>query len=299
MPTKASIGWFKQNFGDEINAAVAGTPFNLDMLTAIACQETGHIWGRLRSSGLSRERIVELCVGDTLDRNKTFPKNRADLEAWPRGDEMFDIARAALIDLAAFFDDFKPAARNPNKFCKGYGVFQYDLQFFKIDPDYFLERRYTRFEETLAHCLSELTSKLRVLGWQSKPSLSDLEKAAVAIAYNTGGYKPALGLKQGHKNADGKFYGELFFDYLQLAKSVAMPAPPPPPMLDYKVKTAGGTLNVRSAAAPTAAALAQLPNGHPVKVFPGAATNGFLHVQAALAGAAIDGWCSTTFLIKV
>ena len=295
MPTKPAIAWFKQNFGEEIKAAAKGTPFDLDMLTAIACQETGHIWSRLRTLGLPRERIVELCVGDTLDRTKTFPKNRADLESWPRGDEMFAIARAALLDLAVYFDDFKPAARNPNKFCKGYGVFQYDLQYFKIDPDYFLERRYTRFDETLAHCLSELNSKLKVLGWRGKPSLTDLEKAAVAIAYNTGGYKPALGLKQGHRNAAGKYYGELFHDFLKLAKSVPMP---PPPMLDYTVKTGGGKLNLRSAAKTGQNIIAELPNGHPVKVFPGAATNGFLHVQATLAGKAIDGWCSATYLIK-
>jgi hypothetical protein len=294
MPNNTAIAWFKQNFGTEIEVATKSTPFDVDMLTAIACQETGFIWGQLSASELPRQRIVELCVGDTLDRARTFPRNRADLEAWPRGDEMFAIARAALIELAGYVEDFKPAARNPDKFCKGYGLFQYDLQYFKVDPDYFLERRYARFDQTLAHCLGVLNGSLDLLGWRGKPRLSDLEKAAVAIAYNTGGYQPALGLKQGHKNGQGKYYGELFFDYLQLAKSVPTPAR----LRDYRVKTAGAMLNVRSAASPSARVIAQLPNRHPLKIFPDAAVNGFLHIQARLAGRAIDGWGSATYLIR-
>jgi hypothetical protein len=49
--------------------------------------------------------------------------------------------------------------------------------------------------------------------------------AHIAIAYNTGGFKKERGLKQGFK-VDGRFYGELVFDFLKLSKSVARPAVP-------------------------------------------------------------------------
>ncbi len=42
-----AISWFKGQFGAPIQAAVEGTPFSLDMLTAIAMQETYYIWGDL------------------------------------------------------------------------------------------------------------------------------------------------------------------------------------------------------------------------------------------------------------
>src|SRR4051812_39733253 len=86
VPTAADISWFKQNFGAEAAPALAGTPFDLDMLVAIACQETGHVWGLLRRKSFAKERILALCVGDTLDANgdkgrRAFPQTKADLVA--------------------------------------------------------------------------------------------------------------------------------------------------------------------------------------------------------------------------
>jgi hypothetical protein len=44
MPSVSDIKWFKEHFPSGIEAAVAGTPFDLDMMAALACQETGEIW---------------------------------------------------------------------------------------------------------------------------------------------------------------------------------------------------------------------------------------------------------------
>ena len=56
---------------------------------------------------------------------------------------------------------------------------------------------------------------------------ADLELVGVAIAYNAGRFKPALGLEQGH--FDGrKFYGEHVFDFLRLSKTVALSGDGPP-----------------------------------------------------------------------
>jgi len=82
MPDTENMRWFKQTFHTKIEPALQGSPFTLDLLTALACQETGEVWPILRLQQLSLERILELCVGDTLDSDKgrsAFPKTKADL----------------------------------------------------------------------------------------------------------------------------------------------------------------------------------------------------------------------------
>ena len=225
MPNVEDIRWFKEQFHTEIESAVARTPFDLDMLTALACQETGEVWPILRKKPeLSLAQIVELCVGDTLDRKKAFPTTKADLVAAPNGQAMFQIARKALVDMAAHIKSYRAAARNPNKFVHGFGIWQYDLQFFKTDPQYFLEKRYAMLSETLKKALGELSDALKKRGFQNKQSLTDREMAEVAIVYNTGGFNPAKGLKQGFRNDDGRFYGEEIFDFIRMSRTVALPA---------------------------------------------------------------------------
>lgn len=225
MPTRDDMIWFKSTFGAEIKAALIGTPFDTDMITAIACQETGYIWATLRRKQLPLAQILALCVGDTIDfrgpglGRQAFPRSKELLIAYPQGQQMFDIARQALEDMAAYITSYRAAAANPRKFCHGFGVFQRDLQFFKDDPDYFLERRYEQFSETLQHCLKELQRGLRKLGFQSRTSLTDEDFAKVAIAYNTGGYNPSRGLRQGHQDDGGRYYGEQILDFVTASRA--------------------------------------------------------------------------------
>jgi hypothetical protein len=225
MPNAEDIGWFKQQFSGEIQSALAGTPFDLDMLVAIACQETGEIWPILRKKSLSLDRITALCVGDTIDfqgprkGRQAFPRNKDEFVAAQNGQMMFQIARSALEDMAAFIPGYASSVANPNKFCHGFGVFQRDIQFFKDDPSYFLQRRYEKFSESLGQALDELRGGLKALGFQNRSSLTDFEFAAVAIAYNTGSFNPTKGLKQGFFDGE-KFYGERIADFLKLSRSV-------------------------------------------------------------------------------
>jgi len=261
MPTADDALWFKSQFQPAIDKAIAGTPFSVDMITAFACQETGGIWPALRRQGLPTSRILELCIGDTIDASPTgggrraFPKNKAELLQSPQGDGMFAIARQGLVDMASYIPAYRGAASRPDKFCHGFGIFQLDLQFFKTEPDYFLSRRYADFDTALAKCVGELKSALKRIGWQAKTSLSDAEMAGVAIAYNTGRYDPAKGLKQGY--FDGrKYYGENYFDYLKLAKSARFPAPAASPSraaraLTEAAKSAKSAKKAAQAAKPT------------------------------------------------
>jgi hypothetical protein len=230
MPTVDDIRWLKQQFSIQIKAALTGTPFDVDMIAALACQETGEVWPILRKKQLPLQRILALCVGDTIDfrgpgqGRQAFPRNKDALIAVSNGEQMFEIARTALEEMAAFIPNYRSASANPRKFCHGFGMFQRDLQFFKEDPDYFLERRYENFSDTLDQCLGELHRGLKKLGFESRTSLTDTEFAFVAIAYNTGGFNPVKGLKQGFRDDGGKFYGELIFDFVKLSRSTGSAA---------------------------------------------------------------------------
>lgn len=322
MPNSADVLWFKTQFQALITPRLAGSPFTVDFITAIACQETGHVWSVLRTKAMTTGQILALCVGDTLDADKgrsAFPKNKTDLLAVPRGAEMFELAHQALVDMAEHIPGFAAVAKKPNKFCHGFGMFQRDLQFFKTDPDYFLERRYEHFDETLDMCIGELRRGLKKLGLQGRSELTTLELAAVAIAYNTGGFNPKKGLRQGH--FDGKhFYGEKIFDFIRLAQTVALPGqspelmapaaglalmPAPSPVSAqgdfFRVETREGMLRVRSAPSISdpaqANVIGHLPDGHPVRAVTGKAQNGFREIETSLAGALLRGFVSQKFLV--
>ena len=310
MPTKDDMRWFKQQFHDQINAAIEGTPYSLDFMTALACQETGEVWPILRKKDLTVDRILELCVGDTIDGRSAFPRSRAELESAPNGKKMFDIARAALVDMAQFITDYQKVAKNPDKFCHGFGIFQYDIQFFKNeDPDYFLERRYTSFDASLGKALDELKSAAKRIGFDTKPALTDMEMTFVAIAYNTGGFNPAKGLKQGFRPKDkngipvGLFYGEQTFQFIQTSKTVpvddAGPAPTPDPAGPRFKVTSTDPLRLRNEAVidpANANVLTRLPNGQIVTATTNQAVNGFLEVETDFEGKHFKGFASAQFL---
>ena len=325
MPNKEDMRWFKEQFGEKMKAELEGTPFSIDFMTALACQETGEVWPILRKKNLSLERIVELCVGDTIDFNsstgkgrKAFPKNKAALVAVPNGQKMFDIARAALVEMAEFITSYQGAASNPNKFCHGFGVFQFDLQFFESghpesEPEYFLEKQYADFDTCLRKALKELRSAAKKIGLHNKPTLTDLEMVHVAIAYNTGGFNPAKGLKQGfapkdkHGNIIGPFYGEQVLAFLQTAKSVAVSGggsagggstTSTGPL--FKV-TSNDPLRLRSTPAkdennPNSNVIARLPNGHIVRAIADQPVNGFREIETDFEGQHLTGFASAQFL---
>ena len=222
-----AMAWFKGQFATRIQAGIAGTPFSLDMLTAIAVQETFEIWGNLYKT-VPVDEILKVCVGDTLDapNRSAFPKNKAALLAAPNGAAMFAVARQALESLKPYNPTYKKIANaNPNKFCHGYGIFQYDIQFFKTNPDYFLQKKWYNFDDCLAQCVTELKAALKRAYPGGKTTLNDQEMVFVAIAYNRGSVNFAKGFKQGFKDSSGKFYGEYMNEYMQLAKTIPAAAP--------------------------------------------------------------------------
>ena len=325
MPTKDDMRWFKQNFHDKIQPALQGTPFTLDLLTALACQETGEVWPILRKQPLSIARILELCVGDTLDSDRgrsAFPKTKAELVAHAQGQEMFTLARQALLDMSQFVQSYRGAAKRPNKFCHGFGIFQFDLQFFKKEPDYFLQKKYADFDSCLQKAIGELKHAREGIGFGNKATLDDREQALVAIAYNigTGNFRHSRGLRQGFRPPGGKFYGEQIFEFIRLSKTVAVDGLPPvistaapgeavvPPPTEIEAKGKRFRVDVRETPLrlrsepkidkdnPTANVIARLPDGHIVQAVSNKKDNGFLEVETSLLGAHFHGFASAEFL---
>jgi hypothetical protein len=220
---KDGMRWFKVQFGAKIEAALQVTPFTVSFMTAIAVQESFEIWGLVYHK-LPVDQVLALCVGDSIGgpTRKAFPTSKADLLSVkkPDGTAMYDIARASLAAVGQYVPSYKTAWRQ-GKFCHGYGIFQYDLQFFKKKPDYFLKKQWADFDACLAQAISELQAARKRAKLASKKTLTDMELAFVAIAYNAGSVNPAKGLKQGYYNkADKTYYGEDFWDYLQAAKAI-------------------------------------------------------------------------------
>ena len=325
MKPRDAIAWFKTTFGDTLEEAVAGTPFSVDMLAAIAYQETGYIWSVLVDKQLSLQKVLELCVGDTIDApgRSEFPASKAQLVAAPRGQEMFRIARQALVDMAQYIPSYTKVVRNPDKFCHGYGIFQYDLQFFKDDPAFFLEKKWCDIAACIGKLLVELREAMRRQCLANKSALSDTEKVYVAIAYNKGRAKPALGFKQGYKSDDGRYYGENVFEYLRIAQTIGVGAPaklvatsaltraplPPPTPVEatddvYEVDVRGSTLRLRSEPRidkrdPRANVIAELPAGQMVVRISGKKADEFFEVETSLNGAHFRGFAAAEYLRPV
>lgn len=205
-----AIAWLLEHFAADVDAAIEGTRIPRNLVFAVAMQETGYLW-RPWIKSKTVDEILALSVGDTLDfpkRNaKAFPKNRADLESVPNGKAMFKLARAALVAIAKVNGGYAKVVKNPDKFCHGYGLFQYDLQFFKVDPDYFLREQWKTKAGTLKKCVEELVAAGKRTYKTGDSVFNHDQSVYVAIAYNSGSAKVGAGYKQGFPS-DGKHYGE-------------------------------------------------------------------------------------------
>src|SRR5262249_23759074 len=156
-----------------------------------------------------------------------FPAHKKQLvEQAPHGQEIFDAARQALLDIGQYNSTYEQIARRrPNSFCHGFGIFQYDIQFCEdkpgYDPAFFRAKKWYDFSACLEHCLKELRGCADYL-FPHKTSLTDEEMVYVAIGYNIGprSVRKNGGFKQGHRDG-GKYYGEYIWEYLQIAKTIA------------------------------------------------------------------------------
>ncbi|NKF90715.1 hypothetical protein GO286_03001 [Ralstonia solanacearum] len=149
--------WIKQNFGDKVAVATSGTPFDSDLLCGIACQETAYFWLSFIDK-LSTDEVVARCVLDASGdypgtRRSAFPVNTAAFV------EMYGQEKADLLIAEANATRAIRGFGAASWVYKGYGLYQYDLQYVQDDPDFFFEKKWYDFDECLVRVVGELSEK--------------------------------------------------------------------------------------------------------------------------------------------
>lgn len=159
--------WLKTNWGDKIETSTAGSNFPPHIVCAIACQETAYFWvGRIDK--MPAAAVLGRCVLDASgemasDPRSAFPRN-TDVFRAKYGDEFTDM----LITEA----NTTRSMRNlgPKQWVyKGYGIFQYDLQYVGDDEDFFREKGWYDIDQCIQRVMKELNGKWKATGdlWRS------------------------------------------------------------------------------------------------------------------------------------
>jgi hypothetical protein len=148
-----AIQWLDACFGEEVHRAV-NAPFTASDLYGIVCQETAYFWlpflGRL-----TPKDVVARCVldgsGDVIGTTRrAFPSNTLEFRR-EYGNGFTEI----LVKEGNKTRKLR-GMRPWSKIYKGYGIFQYDLQFVQVDEDFFRKKQWYNFELCLRRCLGEL-----------------------------------------------------------------------------------------------------------------------------------------------
>lgn len=157
-----AVTWLLEEFGSQLQQAAFG-PFTTDIFCGMACKETMYFW--LPQVGrLSAEEIVARCVldgsGDAPNSSRTaFPRNTAAFRQ-VFGDELTEMLISEANATRAL------RGLGPQQWVyKGYGIFQYDLQFVRGDdgdPEFFRQRRWYSFANSLAKAVGELRNKFAI-----------------------------------------------------------------------------------------------------------------------------------------
>jgi hypothetical protein len=174
----------KSNFGPQMATAVIDTPFSVDLLCGIGCQETAYVWIGFIGK-LSAQTVIERCVFDASgDAHGTtrhaFPTNTAAFRA-KFGDDFTNtlIAEAnATRKLRGMSDT--------SWVYKGYGLFQYDLQYVLSDEAFFRDKQWYDFDTCLAKAVGELTKKYAITHelWSAVKAYNGSGPAADAYSAN-------------------------------------------------------------------------------------------------------------------
>ena len=118
MPTPDAFRWFKTTFAGTIEPAVAGTPFTLDLLAAIAAQETGHIWGtapRHAPAVGACSRSASATRSTPTKGARRFPGPRPIWSRARAATRCFGIAHDALVKMAAHVPGVRRRRERPEQ----------------------------------------------------------------------------------------------------------------------------------------------------------------------------------------
>jgi hypothetical protein len=155
-----AITWMKQNFKHEMEDAVRNTPFSVDIICAIACQETAFVWINWINKK-SVDDIIRLCVfdasGDFPDTHRSaFPKNTAAFQ------NFYGVEFTNMLIAEANASRKERGLSPKNWVYKGYGIYQYDLQHVKKDEVFFREKQWYNYDKCLKKAMTELQDKWKI-----------------------------------------------------------------------------------------------------------------------------------------
>lgn len=148
--------WMKAHFAAEMAAAAPTSPIDTDLLCAIACQESAIYWlgwiDKYTPDAVIAHCVFDASGDDPSSPRKQFPRNTAEFRA-AYGDAFTQM----LIDEANAMRQMRKMAPAQIVY-KGYGIFQYDLQFVQ-DPKqrpFFEQRLWRDFSECARRAAGEL-----------------------------------------------------------------------------------------------------------------------------------------------
>jgi hypothetical protein len=151
-----------RNFQPQLADAVRSTPFTVPLLCAIACREAGLYWLPLTSHKPAAE-VLGLMVydasGDVAGApRRAFPVNTAEFRLH------YGDAFTAMLVAEANAARTARGLSSAQIVYKGYGIFQYDLQFVRTDEDFFRARKWYSFAECVGRAVKELKQKFDATG---------------------------------------------------------------------------------------------------------------------------------------
>lgn len=154
------IRWMKENFSEEMTAATNGTPFTIDTLCGIACQETAYVWLSWTGKKTPAE-ILGLCVFDASGdypgtKRSAFPKNTAAFK------DKYGTELCNMLISEANLSRKQRGLGSKEWIYKGYGIYQYDLQHIEIDKSFFKEKKWYKYSDCLKKVMSELMLKWNI-----------------------------------------------------------------------------------------------------------------------------------------
>jgi hypothetical protein len=160
------IKWMKENFGSKIALAVEGTPFTINHICGIFCQETLYkvaLW----IGKYDAETILARCImdasGDMAGTSRSaFPKNKDAFLAKYGPDTTAMLIAEGNKGRAMPQLDAPGGYKRAEYLYKGYGIFQNDLQNILTNPAFFIEKGWYSFDHCLAGVINELKGKYAI-----------------------------------------------------------------------------------------------------------------------------------------
>lgn len=162
---KKAANWLVQNFGEQIKEHLYGTPYDLELVSAIFCQETACkllLWFDKYEPLEILARCVFDASGDFPNTTRNaFPKNKAEFKQ-QYGATITAMLIAEANKMRSMPQPGYPQGYSPADYLyKGYGLFQYDLQHIKTDPEFFLFKKWYNFSDCMQKLIEQLNTKFK------------------------------------------------------------------------------------------------------------------------------------------